>query len=91
MTRSSGVKDGLVKYLCLIECRFQDAGCTSVHQSDFSALIMLGGSPEDECFYAVYGKCLPLLRLILDKCLHADRYKWMLVIVMMTIEVCICQ
>jgi hypothetical protein len=73
------------------KCHSQDVSCTSVSQPEIPALIIFGGGLWDKCFSAVFSEGLLFLRLMVDKCLHANGHKWMLVIVVMAMEVCICQ
>ena len=49
---------------------------------------MLVGCTNNITFCAVLGECFMVMRFIVDKCFHADGYKWMSVVIMMTVEMC---
>jgi hypothetical protein len=49
---------------------------------------MLVGCTDNITFLAVLGECFTVMRFIMDKCLHANGYKWMSVVIMMTVEMC---
>ena len=49
---------------------------------------MLVGCTDNTAFCAVLGKCFTAMGFIVDKCFHADGYKWMSAVIMMTVEMC---
>ncbi len=52
---------------------------------------MLGGCAEDKRLSAVFCICSLLAGFVMDECLHSNGHKWVLVVVVLSVEVHICR
>jgi hypothetical protein len=89
MTKSYGVTDGFVRSLCLKKCGTRDWSSPDCRRPEFLTSIVSGGFAEDKCISAVLSIGATFVRFVVYKCLHPNRNKWMLVVVMTAIDMCI--
>ncbi len=54
-------------------------------------LIVFGGRAQDKCFCTVCGVGAAFVGFVMDQCFHADGDKGMPIIVMVFVDMCICQ
>ena len=73
----------------LEKCSSQDSsslGCLSTRISNTDVFC---GRAKDKLFFAVFCIGATLVWFVMNKCLHPNRNKWMFVVVMMAIDMCI--
>ena len=49
---------------------------------------MFTGGTDDNSFSAVLCKCLVMIRFVMDECFHANGYKRVGIVVMLSVEMC---
>ncbi len=57
----------------------------------FPTSIVFGGGAQDKSFGVVFCVGAAFVGFVMDQCFHANGDKWMPIVVMMFIDMCICQ
>ncbi len=67
----------------------QDSSSPGCRRPEFPTPIVFGGHAKDKCLFAVFCIGATFAWFAMYKCLHPDWNKWMFVVVMMTIDMCV--
>jgi hypothetical protein len=83
--------DTWVSYVFVFEkCFARDASYLCADRPKFLTLVVFSGRAQHKSLAAVFSKSLTFVGFVMNHCFHANRDKWVFVIVMLFIEVCIC-